>query len=116
MKASVEEASFHAKYFGRFLLSPSDPLSARYALLMGPLPAKHPVRTLATRNCSNVQDLRMPQLWSISPNPDPARVKHKTIFLPRTSLRDGQSRIPNIIPRGYAEEREPKDAPIGREK
>jgi hypothetical protein len=48
--------------------------------------------------------------------PDPANVRHNTIFLPSTSLNVGHSNIPSIIPRGYADEREPNDAPIGREK
>ena len=33
-----------------------------------------------------------------------------------TSLNVGHMNTPNIIPRGYAEESEPKDAPMGSEK
>lgn len=39
-----------------------------------------------------------------------------TIFLPNTSLSVGHRNTPRSIPRGYAEESEPKEAPRGREK
>ena len=121
MNASVDAASFHAKYLDKSARPADthldeDPLSAKYALLMGLLPEKSPVTTLAAKNCSNVQHCRIPQLCNINPIPDPNNVKLMTNFLPNISLNVGQTKTPSSIPRGYADESDPKDAPMGNEK
>ena len=115
MKANVDAASFHARYFDNFpLLVPSLPLSARYALLIGEFPAKQPVSTLAAKNCSNVQHCLIPKLCNNSPIPDPNNVTLITNLRPNISLSVGHRKTPKNIPSGYADDRDPKDAPRGK--
>jgi hypothetical protein len=57
MNASVDAASLSARYFGS--LPMEEPRSARYALLTGLEPAKHPVKTLMARNAGSDQPAKM---------------------------------------------------------
>mmetsp|Transcript_11253 Transcript_11253/g.24002 ORF Transcript_11253/g.24002 Transcript_11253/m.24002 type:complete len:214 (-) Transcript_11253:681-1322(-) len=57
MNASVDAASFQAKYLDKSPFLPCQPLSAKYALLIGLFPAKQPVNTLAAKKDSNGQHL-----------------------------------------------------------
>lgn len=135
MNASVEDASFHAKYldnsrFCSFLLPPppfppvpsedDNDLSARKALHIGPDPANIPVSTRVSKNCLSVQHLHTPYHCRSSPRPLPVNVQHSTALrpapAPARSLTAGQSTIPHSIPSGYAEESDPRLAPTGRSK
>jgi len=98
IKANVADASFKLKYRERF---PSlVPISARYALETGELPANKPVIDLANKNWVRVPPPRITQACVINPRPLPSSENDRTFLRPTLSERLGHINIPIIIPRG----------------
>jgi hypothetical protein len=110
-KADVEAASLHAKCLDSRW---GGDRSAKYAFETGDAPAKHPVRTREARNQARLfWFVWTKYAWVASPMAVPSSVRVRMGGRPYWSDKGGHRNKPTNIPNGYAEVREPKDAPTG---